>query len=130
MSASGWRCWTAISRAPSTNEVRRCVARTGPRWAAHDAAAEGVQDDRQEHEPAPRGDVGDVRHPEPVGCLGGELAFDQVRDPVPASPTPSRLEPLAAGRSLDATLPHQFPCLGGTTHAPLPSTTRVHESVH
>jgi hypothetical protein len=30
MTASGWRCWTAISRAPSTNEVRRCVAMDQP----------------------------------------------------------------------------------------------------
>ena len=58
------------------HEPRAQVVGHGP---AHHAAAEGIQHDGEEQEPGPGRDVGDVRDPEPVGCVGAEVALDQVR---------------------------------------------------
>jgi len=58
------------------HEPRAQVIGHGP---VDHAAAEGIQHDGEEQEPGPGRDVGDVRDPEPIGCVGGEVALDQVR---------------------------------------------------
>ena len=58
------------------HELRAQVVGHGP---AHHAAAEGIQHNSEVQEPGPGGDVGDVRDPEPIGCIGGEVALDQIR---------------------------------------------------
>ena len=57
------------------HELRAQVVSHGP---ADHAAAEGIQHDGEVQEPRPGGDVGDVRNPEPIGCVGGEVALNQV----------------------------------------------------
>ena len=59
-------------------EHELCAQVVGHGPADH-AAAEGIQHDGEVQEPGPGGDVGDVRDPEPIGCVGGEVALDQIR---------------------------------------------------
>ena len=76
-------------------EHEPCAQVIGHGPADH-AAAEGVQHDGEEEEPGPGGDVGDVRDPEPIGCVGGEVALDQVRRRPGARIPCRRSRPLAS----------------------------------
>src|SRR6185503_4655388 len=46
---------------------------------AHDLAGEDVDGEGGVDSAGPRGDVGEVRYPQPVRRAGCELAFDQIR---------------------------------------------------
>ena len=86
------------------HEPRAQVVGHGP---AHHAAAEGIQHDGEEQEPGPGGDVGDVRDPEPIGCVGAEVALDQVRRRTGARIPCRRPRPLASADAPQAGTAHQ-----------------------
>jgi hypothetical protein len=44
----------------------------------HHPAAEGVDDEGEEHQALPAAQIGEVGHPQLVGPAGGEVALDQV----------------------------------------------------
>ena len=46
---------------------------------ADNAAAPGIEHDRQVEKPGPGRNVGDVRHPEAIWLLDGEFSVDEVR---------------------------------------------------
>ena len=74
------------------DELRVQVGRHGP---AHDAAAEHIHDHRQEQKAGQGGNIGDVRHPQPVGPLCRETPLYSIgcwpRIAIPHG----RLEPFA-----------------------------------
>ena len=43
-----------------------------------DAAAEGVDDEAEEHQPFPAAQVGEVRDPQLIGALGAEVALHEI----------------------------------------------------
>jgi hypothetical protein len=50
----------------------------GVRAPADDATREHVDDERDVHKPAPRGDVREVRDPQLIGTLGVEVPLHQI----------------------------------------------------
>jgi hypothetical protein len=66
-----------------------------------------VEDDRQEQESGPGGDVGDVGHPPTVGSRGAEVPLQEVRSrsgPVVSSSGPTELPP---GHTLEMGQAHE-----------------------
>jgi hypothetical protein len=75
---------------------------------AHDPAAEGVDHEREEHQPLPAAQVGQVGDPEPIRPGGAEVAIDQIRATVGQRVWPGRAPRLAAALgALDAIVLHQ-----------------------
>lgn len=54
-------------------------AEVGGHGPADDAPAPDVEDDSEVEESGPRRHIGDVRHPEAIRPLGGEVSIHQVR---------------------------------------------------
>jgi len=62
--------------------IERQVASKRVRDApAHDPSREDVRDEGHVDEARPGGDVGEVRHPEPVRSIGLEVSLHEVRGP-------------------------------------------------
>lgn len=59
----------------SDDQVRTQRPRHRP---AHNPAAEDVDHGGQIEEALPGRQIGDVSHPQAVGCVGGEAALDQI----------------------------------------------------
>ena len=57
------------------HELGAQVRRHGP---ADHAATPRIEDDGQIEEAGPRGNAGDIGHPEPIRPSGGEVAADQI----------------------------------------------------
>jgi hypothetical protein len=75
--------------------TRRALAERHPQRVEHergahvrrqlptdDAAAAGVDDEREEHQALPAAQVGQVGDPQPIGRLDGEMALDQIGPPM------------------------------------------------
>jgi hypothetical protein len=85
------------------DELRAQMRGHGP---ADDAAAPRIEHDGEIQEAGPRGDVGDVRDPQPIGPGRGELAIDEVRRRARRL-IPHRRTDRPAADSLETHGPHQ-----------------------
>ncbi len=75
---------------------------------ANHAAREDIDDEREEHHAFPTADVGEVRHVEPIGRRGGEVALHEIRQPRGVRVGFGRDEPPAAALgATDAVGAHQ-----------------------
>jgi hypothetical protein len=97
----------AMFNASNTSSARRCVAMDQPTIFVPVWSTEHVQRDREEHEAAPGGQVGDVGHPELVRSRRREVALDQIRDAMPITTLHGRLVALAPAHALDVVGLHQ-----------------------
>jgi len=88
----------------SGDELGVLVGRHRP---AHDPPGEDIEDDRQEQEARPRGDVGDVGHPPLPRSRGGEVTFHEIRGGTGPLVAAGGAAELAPGHALDAGAVHQ-----------------------
>jgi hypothetical protein len=79
---------------------------------ADDAAGERVEHEAEEHGPLPAAQIGEVRHPQRVRSLCGELAVDKIRPPrrerIRRGCPPRLPTPLRPGQALDAHQPRNL----------------------
>src|SRR5512142_576202 len=84
------------------------VARDAP---ADDHPRERIDDEAHVRHPGPGRDEREVRHPQPVGLAGAELALDQVGVTAGAAVPARRSDPLGPPGALDPGLAHEPPRL-------------------
>ena len=74
---------------------------------ADHGVAEGIQHDSEVQESGSGRDVGDVRDLEPIGCIGGDVALNQIPCRSGARIPYRRPHPLAAAHAPQAGTAHQ-----------------------
>ena len=83
-----------------------CLEIVGHRPADH-SAAKRIYDDRQEEEPSPGRDIGDVGHPQTIRGIRREVSPDQTRCRRSLGPSDRRTHSLAPAHPRQACRMHQ-----------------------
>jgi hypothetical protein len=99
--------WPALGESHLQGIEHQLGPQVGGHRPSHHPPAEGVQDHRQVEEPGPGRNVGDIRDPELVRCLGREVALHEVRCGTPIRVTQSGMGSLAPAHPLQAQPAHQ-----------------------